>query len=178
MIRAVRLLVFAACVAGFALPAPALAAPSCAELAYGTPAYQSKMDELAELAKLPGGSWNRYHEALVAGLCSGKPHDVDQLVDSGSVPAVEAVRIAAFLGIPYRPKPRSNIGEKYAASKTELIRMGVCAACADQIALYYTRRPSSSCAKLAKRALDGDTRAIDELVDFPDYCRWAYPGAR
>jgi hypothetical protein len=160
-------------------PAAAALAANCPDLAYGTPAYQQKMDELAGQARLPGAAWNRYHEAVVAALCAEEPADVDELVDSGSIPADEAGRIAAALGKPYRPKQtRSEFGKKISLAKTELIEMGVCAACADQIAQYYARRPSSRCAKRARRALAGDSRAIDELVDFPAYCRWAYPGER
>ena len=176
MNRAGYLLVVAAFIAGFVLPAPVLAAPTCAELAYGSPTYQTKMDELAGLAQIPGASWNRHHESVVAGLCAGNTRQVDRLVEDGWVLPIETVRMAAFLGIAYQPPPRSTIGQKTESTRGELVRMGVCAACADQIAQYHARKPASRCAKLAKRALNGDSRAIDELVDFPDYCRWAYSG--
>jgi hypothetical protein len=167
-------LVFAAAVAALASPPPAHAAIRCADVVYGSAAYQKKMDELAVRAQLPDASWNRSHERIVAGLCGGKAAEVDEIVDAGSVTAAEAQRIAAALGKRYRPKPVSDTGRSYASAKAELITMGLCNACADNIAQYYTRKPESPCARLAQRAFDGDSRAIDELNTFPDDCVWAY----
>jgi hypothetical protein len=167
-------LAFAAVVAGFASPPPAHAATRCADLVYGSAAYQNKMDELAIRAKLPDAAWNRYHEMIVAGLCGGKAAEVDEIVDAGSVTAGEAQRIAAALGKRYRPEPVLDTGRSYASAKAELITMGICNACADNIAQYYTRKPESLCAKLAQRAFDGDSRAIDQLNTFPDDCVWPY----
>ncbi len=177
MIFAARFFALAAIALGFIAPTTALGA-SCKELAYGSPMYEEKMRELASQAKLPGDAWTRYHESVVVGLCSGKTRDVDDAVGSGSVPVDEAQRIATILGKPYRPKQPTETRKKYASSKAEFIDMGACVACADNIAQHYAKRPKSQCAKLAKRAIDGDSRAIDELVDFPDFCRWAYRGSR
>lgn len=135
------------------------------------------MDELAVQAQLPDAAWNRNHESLVAGLCGRKRRDVDDLVDGGSVAAAEAERIAAVLRRPYRAKQVSEPRRKYASSKVQLIELGLCGACADHVAQYYSAKPDSPCARLAQRALDGDTRAIDELIDGPDFCRWAYGSA-
>jgi hypothetical protein len=38
--------------------------------------------------------------------------------------------------------------------------------------------PESRGALPAKRALDGDFRAIDELIGFCEECRWAYEATR
>jgi hypothetical protein len=173
-----RVLAFAVAVVGWVLPISTFAAVGCQDLVYGSATYGEKMGELAVQAKLPNSAWSRYHESIVAGLCGAKPKDVDDLVDGGSVPAGEAERIAAVLGKTYRRKQPSDIRKKYASSKTEFIEMGACSACADHMAQYYSKKPSSRCAKLAKRALDGDSLAIEELVGYPTYCRWAYRDER
>ncbi len=155
-------------------PIDSHAAVVCADLTYDRADYAQKMDELAERAALPGASWNRYHETIVAGLCRGPRTDVNELVRGGSIPVDEVERMAAVLGTTYQPVRRSRVDRAHADTRRELIELGVCAACSDNIARYVTRKPSSRCAALAKRALDGDSRAIDELGGFPDFCRWAY----
>jgi hypothetical protein len=173
-----RVLAFAVAVVGLLWPMSTLAAVSCQDLVYGSATYGDKMGELAVQARLPDASWSRYHESIVAGLCGAKPKDVADIVDSGSVPAAEAERIAAVLGKTYRRRQPSDIQKKYASSKTEFIEMGACSACADHMAQYYSKKPSSRCARLAQQALDGDSQAIAELVDYPTYCRWAYGDRR
>lgn len=54
----------------------------------------------------------------------------------------------------------------------KLIEMGLCNACAGNIAEFYVKQPSSRCAKLAKQALEGNPMAKKELLSFPDYCQW------
>lgn len=169
--RLVRLCVL---VLALAIGAPSRASASCEELAYGSPTYHRKMDELASQAQLPGAAWNRYHESLVAALCAGKADEIDQLVDSGSLPAAEAKRIAEILRQTYSGKQHSQVNKSFAEVKAEFVEMGLCNACADNIAQYYARKPGSPCAKLAQRALNGDSRAIDELATSPAECIWTY----
>lgn len=52
--------------------------------------------------------------------------------------------------------------------------MGLCSACADNVAQWYTRQPTSRCGKLAKQALEGNPQAERLLAGFPDYCVWKY----
>ncbi len=147
---------------------------SCKELRYGNPDYQNHMDALAAEAQLAGATWNQNHETVVASFCGGKESEIDALVDGGFVSATEVVRIAAALGKTYRPKLQSTEGMTYESVRQALIEIGICAACADNIAQHFTQKPESACAKLARRALNGDTRAEDELQGFPDECKWVY----
>jgi hypothetical protein len=166
-------------IAGYAvslvMSSAAFADVSCKSLAYGSAEYLQNMDELARQAKLPDAAWDRNHETVVSYLCSGQLDDVDQLVESRVLPAGEAERIGAALGKVYRSKLGGEITKDYATVKAEFIQMGLCNACADNAAQYYLKKPGSDCARLAKRALEGDSRAIDELATaFPDFCQWEY----
>jgi hypothetical protein len=175
--RAVRCcaLLIAGCAVSLVLPAAAFSDVTCKSLVYGSAKYLQNMDELARQAKLPDAAWDRNHEMAVSYLCSGQLEDVDQLVQSRVVPAGEAERIGAALGKVYRSKQSGEIDKDYAAVKAEFIQMGLCNACADNVAQHYLKKPGSDCARLAKRALAGDSRAIDELATaFPDFCQWEY----
>ena len=152
----------------------AFAGMSCVDLKYGNPNYHEKMDELAIGAGLPGNYWSRYHESVVGALCSGNTKEVDNLIDNGYVKAKEVQGIAKVLGKKYISKQRSETGKSYGYSKEKFMEMGACSACADNIAQYYTKKPDSSCGKLAKQALEGNPDAIRKLVQFPDYCQWKY----
>jgi hypothetical protein len=158
--------------------APASAAPTCRDLAYGSATHHDGMNELARQARLPDAQWSRQHESIVAGLCGGKPRDVDAIVAAGTVAAEQAERIAAVLGIAYTAPPASAGQQKYAGARAKLVEMGACSACADNIAQHYAHRPSSRCARLAKAALDGDAQAADQVVKFPGFCRWRYGAVR
>jgi hypothetical protein len=157
------------------LSTPSFSAVRCKDLVYGNSNYSEKMDELAALAKLPDDAWSRNHETLAGYLCKGKTDDANQLVQSGVVSAEDAQRMAAVLGKAYKPPRTSKTAKSYVSVKTQLIAEGVCNACADNAAQNFVRKPSSQCAILVQRALDGDSRAIDELVTaFPDLCKWHY----
>jgi hypothetical protein len=52
----------------------------------------------------------------------------------------------------------------------KLLEMGLCSACAGNVAELYVKKPSSRCAQLTRRALGGDSDALKTLIDFPDYC--------
>ena len=153
---------------------PIQAQISCQDLKYGSPHYSDKMDELAKQAELPNNYWNRYDESAVRDFCKGDMKGVDGLVDSGMIKAQEAKAIAKVLGKTYTEKPRSEVGKTYASSKQKFIKMGACNACADNIAQYYSKNPDSRCGKLAQKALDGNKDAVDDVVAFPDYCKWKY----
>lgn len=52
----------------------------------------------------------------------------------------------------------------------KLLDLGMCNACADNAAAFYVKMPASRCAKLVRRALEGDPTAIENLKNTPDYC--------
>lgn len=156
------------------LPGSAFAQLSCSDVQYGNPNYQEKMDELAARAGLPDQYWNRYHEDVVRGLCSGNTRDIDALIDSGSVKSREVQGIARILGKTYKLKQRSESGKRYKYARERFSRMGACSACADNMAQYYTKKPDSPCGKLAKQALEGNPEATQKIVEFPNYCQWKY----
>ncbi len=58
--------------------------------------------------------------------------------------------------------------------ENRFLEMGLCSACAGNVATFYTNKPSSPCSKLAKKALEGNPIATEELVGFPDYCEWQW----
>ena len=147
---------------------------SCSDVKYGNQNYHEQMDELAKQAGLPDNYWSRYHESIVSDLCSGNTRDIDKIIDSGFVKPEEVQGIAKVLGKTYIPKQRSEAEKIYGYSREKFLEMGVCGACADNIAQYYTKNPDSPCGKLAKQALEGNHSAISELVAFPDYCKWEY----
>jgi hypothetical protein len=60
---------------------------------------------------------------------------------------------------------------RYDDLDNKLLGLGLCSACASNAAELYLRKPNSACARLVKRALEGNPVAIKVLVDnFPDYC--------
>ena len=59
--------------------------------------------------------------------------------------------------------------------KNRLLTMGLCSACADNVAQYYTAAPRSQCAELARSALEGNPEAARTLQEPPPYCTWQYP---
>jgi len=128
---------------------------SCSDVKYGNPRYHENMDELAKRAGLPDNYWSRYDEDVVSALCSGNIKSVNQLIEAGSVKAEEAQAIAKVLGKTFKPRQQSEAGKSYAQAKSKFLEMGACSACADNIAQFYTKRPASTCGKLAKAALGG-----------------------
>jgi len=52
--------------------------------------------------------------------------------------------------------------------------LGLCNACADNVANYINLQPNSRCAHLAKKALEGNQKATSTLVSNPEYCVWKY----
>jgi hypothetical protein len=131
------------------------------------------MDALARKAHLPGDYFNRYHEDAVRALCDGDTARVIELIDKGFVPAAEIDRLRLALGIaqPLTVPPRSEAGRSYGFSRQKFSEMGLCAACADNVARWYVEQPNSRCGLLAKHALEGDPDAVKELLTFPSYCQ-------
>ena len=101
-------------------------------------------------------------EALRLTNCKiGKPSDSD---DEEVTYSVDVVRI-------------KNNSAKLRKDDLEnkLLDMGLCNACADNVAEFYLKKPKSSCGKLAKQAIEGNPDAIEKLVNnFPDYCSYKY----
>lgn len=149
---------------------PVNARLKCDDVKYGNENYHEKMEELARLARLPDNYYSRYHEDVVKDLCTGNMAVIEDWIDNGYVKRSEVEAIKEALGM----DGRSDIGKSYDYSKQRFLDMGLCSACADNVAQYYTRQPDSKCGKLAKQALEGNLDAIDELQSFPDYCTWKY----
>lgn len=63
---------------------------------------------------------------------------------------------------------------RYDDLDNKLLAMGLCSACADNVAQYYLKQPNSRCAKVARSALEGNPEATQALLDFPSYCKWRY----
>ena len=55
-----------------------------------------------------------------------------------------------------------------------LLEIGLCSACADNVAQWYVTQPASQCAQLALKALEGAPTATEVLRGFPCYCQWKY----
>lgn len=142
----------------------------CSDVQYGNPNYSENMDRLAKTARLPNDYYTRYDEDVVGYLCKGDAKSVQDEVDAGFVKQSEVDGIREALGL----DKRSDIGMSYGYSRKKFSDMGLCEACADNVAQYYTREPESKCGKLAKQALEGNPRAIDTLQSVPDYCTWRY----
>jgi hypothetical protein len=58
--------------------------------------------------------------------------------------------------------------------ENKFLEMGLCSACADNVAQFYIKEPKSRCAKLAKQALEGNPEATEKLLNSPDYCNYKY----
>lgn len=52
------------------------------------------------------------------------------------------------------------------------LELGLCSACASNVAAFYIREPNSACGRLAKQALEGNPVAVGKLRDNPGYCRF------
>lgn len=58
--------------------------------------------------------------------------------------------------------------------ENKFLEMGLCSVCAGNVATFYLKKPSSPCAKLAKKALEGNPIATEKLLHFPDQCKWGW----
>ena len=152
------------------IPFSALAGMKCGDFEYGTDNYHDNMDELARRASLPDEYYNKYHEEVVSDLCNGNAESVNQAIDDGYVKRSEVEAIREVLGL----EKRSSTGKAYGTSREKFVNMGLCNACADNVAQYFVHKPNSKCGKLAKQALEGNTQTIELLRAFPYYCTWNY----
>jgi hypothetical protein len=147
----------------------------CSDVKYNNANYHENMEKLAVRSGLPDNYYNKYHQGVVNQLCSGDTKGISELIDNGFVKANEVEAIAKVLGKTYKfTRERSETGKSYGSSKETFLNMGLCNACADNVAQYYSRKPDSPCGRLAKEALEGNSDAIKKLVEFPDYCVWKY----
>ena len=53
-----------------------------------------------------------------------------------------------------------------------LREMGLCSACASNVAAFYVNKPKSQCGQLARQALEGNPAAIQALQSDPSYCHY------
>jgi hypothetical protein len=59
---------------------------------------------------------------------------------------------------------------KIADLANRLLELGVCDACATNIAVLYVKKPASRCSRLTKSALEGNPNALYKLRQSPRYC--------
>jgi hypothetical protein len=130
------------------------------------------MEKLVWLAGAGDSYFNRYQESAVSDICAGRNKSVNEMIDKGFVSAAQVSEFRKIL-TPVA-QGRSEIGKSYGFSRQKFEDMGLCSACADNVAQHYTRNPSSACGKLAKRSLEGDYEAVQEIQKFPSYCVWMY----
>jgi hypothetical protein len=63
---------------------------------------------------------------------------------------------------------------RYDDLDNKFLEMGLCSACADNVAQFYLKQPDSQCANLARSALEGNPDALQTLQGDPSYCIWHY----
>lgn len=155
----------------FLLNSAASAQVTCADVKYGSSNYHENMETLVRLVGVRDG-FNRYHETVVSEICARKTAVVADFVDKGFVSAKQVADLRRILTP--APQGRSEAGKTYGFSRQKFEHMGLCSACADNVAQHYTNNPGSACGKLAKRSLEGDPEAVRALQAFPSYCKWNY----
>lgn len=137
---------------------------TCSDVAYGQDNYSDKMDQLAKTAKLPNDYWDRYHEAAVSALCgSGSSREIDELVNAGYLKPREVEAIAKALGKTYQAPKRSKQGKLYEQTYKKLMGVGLCSACASNIAEEYVKNPNGAFGKVINSAMSGNQSAIDKI---------------
>jgi hypothetical protein len=143
---------------------------SCEDVDYENNDYHSNMEKLATQARLPDNYYNRYHQSAVSDLCNGDEESLEDAIDYGYVKRSEVESLRESLGL----DKRSNVGGSYQYSRQTFNRLGLSSSASDNIAQFYTKEIDSQCGQLAKRALEGNPRAIEELHASPGYCIWNY----
>jgi len=157
--------------ATLSISATAAAQVRCADVKYGSPNYHENMETLVQLVGERKG-FNRYHETVVSEICARKTAVVAEFVDKGFISAKQVSDLKRILTPSLQG--RSEAGKTYGFVKEKFEIMGLCSACADNVAQHYTKNPSSACGKLAKSSIEGDPEAIQVLLAFPSYCVWKY----
>lgn len=146
------------------------AALDCQDVSHGSDKYHDNMEKLAIEARLPDNYYNRYHQSAVSDLCAGNNESLDNAIDYGYIKRSEVEALRESLGLDVR----SIAGSSYEYSRQTFSRLGLSSAESDHVAQFYTKQIDSECGQLAKKALEGNPRAIAELQDDPDYCHWSY----
>lgn len=127
-----------------------------------------KIDEAAIAAKAHLGDEypNRYQEDVIYGFCRNTPDDLKMIrgeIDSGNVTAQDAEAIAQSEGVQFKAPARSEEGKLYQKINSGLIKLGLCSACANNIASIYVAKPRGDIATLVDAALTGNQSARDYL---------------
>lgn len=130
----------------------------------------SNQELLKKLAKLDYMS--RYDDDIVGSLCQSDFKHLEYLIDYGYIKlsTVEAIKKVIGLEDIKISGERTKDGIKYEKTYDTLITMGLCSGCASGAASQYVEKPSSRCAKLVKKALAGDKKALEELKSNSGIC--------
>ncbi len=161
---------------------PASAGVNCADLspAYGgnqekMNQYLLKVQQIADLAMIP---WDRYYEGAIQSICSGDAPSVNSMIESGSVTYNGVIALTRVLEghklNPSKLRHQSFKGWTYEVVRKKVGEMGLCEACADNVANWYINPKTSKCKLLTDSALRGSKNAIRRLKEFPLYCQWNY----
>jgi len=163
---------------------PVIAKVSCSNATYSYSSYsidtferyKSYVIELTNLARVP---FDKYYEGAIQMICNGDKKGLLGHIDNGYVKQDAVNRLIRNLTghkiTGEIQKRRTTLGRIYSESRKKFGSMGLCEACADNVAQWYSRTGNrSACGRLATRALSGSKSAINELRRFPEYCQWDY----
>jgi hypothetical protein len=145
---------------------------SCGDLAGA--AHGVAMKGLAVAANLPDAAYTQYHEAVASAMCDGDSKTVNDLVDSGYLSYGEAKAMQDVIASDRRVQlstERTAEGRRFEEAWKGLRELGLCSACAADVAGFYAKQPASRCGVLAAKALDGDEPALEELESEPAFCQ-------
>lgn len=61
---------------------------------------------------------------------------------------------------------------RYDDLDNKLLSMGLCSACASNVAMMYLEKPQSKCAAVTRKALEGDPAALETLQSDTGFCTY------
>ena len=129
---------------------------------------ENKNTKLASFCSHGGYCYPRYV------YINGEKIESLQLTNCKIGEAVDSDEEDIFYSVDVERKKNKATDLKKDDLENKLLEMGLCNACADNVAQFYIQQPSSECAKLTKEALEGNPEATSKLQEFPDYCTWKY----
>ena len=143
---------------------------TCKEVINGQ--YLSDIEKWEKRGKF---GFSREIEDLMLGFCKhGDTSRIQTYIDFGYVEKSEVESIIKLLGLKFdiEIKNQSEEGKRIAEARNKFYDMRLCSACASSAAYYFVVKPNSKCGKIARKALEGDKKAIEEAsnIGSGDYC--------